>query len=474
MKPAEKYDAIIVGAGMSGLAAGIRLAHYGRKVAILECHHRIGGMNSWYRRAGREFDVGLHAMTNFSRPGERGRPLDKLLRQLRLPYRNLDLVEQNHSLISFPGAELRFSNDFRELESAVADRFPRQIDSFRRLVAKIDEFPSLAFDAPRLSARRVLEATIAEPLLREMIICPLMYYGNPAEHDMQFAQFCIMFQSIFQEGFCRPRNGMRPLLERLAERYREAGGELYTKCGVRRLHTRNRQVNEAELDDGRRLQAEAVLSCAGYPETMALCADDEAAAPRPRDAVPGPMSFLEAIFVCDRPSLSTADAPSIIFQSEQAEFSFRNPRQRADQNSAVICLPDNFQVPEPAWQERNEARVRVTRIADYQAWARLPAAEYRQAKQEMLCAQLRSLSCRFGDLEPHLQASDLFTPLTVERYTGRRQGAIYGTTEKQRNGRTPFENLFLCGTDQGFLGIVGALLSGVSMANLHFFGKQPG
>src|SRR2546428_9324301 len=29
------------------------------------------------------------------------------------------------------------------------------------------------------------------------------------------------------------------------------------------------------------------------------------------------------------------------------------------------------------------------------------------------------------------------------------------------------ENLFICGNDQGFLGIVGAMLSGISMANLH-------
>ena len=38
---------------------------------------------------------------------------------------------------------------------------------------------------------------------------------------------------------------------------------------------------------------------------------------------------------------------------------------------------------------------------------------------------------------------------------------------KVKDGRTHLENLFLAGTDQGFLGIVGAMLSGISMANLH-------
>lgn len=37
------YDAVIIGAGMSGLAAGIRLAHFGKKVCIFERHNAPGG-----------------------------------------------------------------------------------------------------------------------------------------------------------------------------------------------------------------------------------------------------------------------------------------------------------------------------------------------------------------------------------------------------------------------------------------------
>ena len=65
MSSENVYDAVIVGAGMSGLAAGIRLAQYDRNVCILEKHSMIGGLNSFYRRNGRNYDVGLHAMTNY-------------------------------------------------------------------------------------------------------------------------------------------------------------------------------------------------------------------------------------------------------------------------------------------------------------------------------------------------------------------------------------------------------------------------
>ena len=64
-------------------------------------------------------------------------------------------------------------------------------------------------------------------------------------------------------------------------------------------------------------------------------------------------------------------------------------------------------------------------------------------------------------------ATDIFTPRTITRYTGHLRGSIYGAPEKIRDGHTHLQNLYLCGTDQGLLGIIGAMLSGISMANLH-------
>jgi phytoene dehydrogenase-like protein len=72
-----------------------------------------------------------------------------------------------------------------------------------------------------------------------------------------------------------------------------------------------------------------------------------------------------------------------------------------------------------------------------------------------------------GALAAATIATDTFTPRTITRYTGHLQGAIYGTPQKIRDGRTPVKNLYLCGTDQGLMGIIGAMLSGISMANVH-------
>ena len=44
------YDVIVIGAGLSGLSAGIRLACFDKKVCIIEKHVEIGGLNSFYQK----------------------------------------------------------------------------------------------------------------------------------------------------------------------------------------------------------------------------------------------------------------------------------------------------------------------------------------------------------------------------------------------------------------------------------------
>src|SRR5690606_34715034 len=131
------YDTIIIGAGMSGLAAGIRLAYYEKKVCILERHTTIGGLNSFYRLRGRNFDVGLHAVTNYAAPGTRTGPLAKLLKQLRLRWEDFDLSPQVGSSVVFPGHRIPFDNDYEKFLQAVCDAFPDQEVGFRRLVQRI-------------------------------------------------------------------------------------------------------------------------------------------------------------------------------------------------------------------------------------------------------------------------------------------------------------------------------------------------
>jgi len=485
----QHYDVAIIGAGMSGLAAGIRLAHFGKRVCIFERHNAIGGLNSFYAIGGRKYDVGLHAVTNYVRPGVKGTPLTKLFRQLRIDRDEFALCEQRQSRVSFgPRGEctLRFSNDFGLLESEVAKTFPAQIDGFRALVEAIRNFDDVSLDAPAVSARAIVRRHISDPLLEDMLFCPVMYYGSASAEDMDFGQFTIMFKALFFEGFARPLDGVRVILRVLLAKYREAGGIRRMKCGVQKIIPHNGRVAALLLDSGEEVTATHVLSSAGAPETLAMidraANDGEAAkdgsgitlgadAPN-KKSVCDTHSFVETISVLrEQPAELGWGDDTIVFFNDSEKFAYGCPEPQVDVRSGVICFPNNFVYPEG--QQLPEGLVRCTCLANPKSWFGLPEDRYRADKVRWF-AEVEKSARRFLPPRvktPEILATDMFTPRTIHHYTGHLNGAIYGSPEKIRSGKTPLENLYLCGTDQGFLGIVGAMLSGISMANYHILSK---
>ena len=71
------------------------------------------------------------------------------------------------------------------------------------------------------------------------------------------------------------------------------------------------------------------------------------------------------------------------------------------------------------------------------------------------------------DFRPAVVETDVFTPQTIQRFTGHAEGAVYGSAQKRRDGTSHLKNLFICGNDQGLVGMVGAIISGISIANQH-------
>ena len=474
-----KYDCIIIGAGLSGLAAGIRLAHFGKKVCICEQHSVAGGLNSYFTRKGIVLDSGLHAMTNFANARDsKSLPLLKLLRQLRIPHSSLDLREQNGSRIVFPDAELNFSNTFEQLECEVRKTFPGAIDDFIKFDNYIRDYDGLDVTAGYISARDVVTRFIDEPLLVEMIFCPMMYYGSAVEDDMDFAQFAIMYKSIFHEGFCRPAEGIKRVIELLQNRFIECGGKIVKRpgeisesgdavlsfnCKIKKILTNSGKVAAVELESGEILEADKILSSAGFAESVELV-DQSSYTEKPET---GKMAFLETVLILNKPASTFSCDTTITFFNQSANFAYRNPGSLINTQSGVVCVPDNFKFLED--DTPPHPQVRITMLANNKQWFELDDQLYKQKKQEAEIDAVRLAAQYTGiaSLSDNIVFTDIFTPKTIRRYTGHINGAIYGSPDKQKTGQTAINGLFLCGTDQGFLGITGAMLSGISMANMH-------
>jgi phytoene dehydrogenase-like protein len=448
---------------MSGLAAGIRLAYYDQRVCILERHTTIGGLNSFYRLDGRNYDVGLHAVTNYVPKGTRRGPLARLLKQLRFQWEELALSPQVGSLIAFPGVSLRFTNHIELLAEEVARKFPAEKDNFQRLLEQIADYDD-AVDADLFdqSARQRLGEILGDPLLAEMLLCPLMFYGNAREHDMDWGQFCILFRSVYLEGLARPLAGVRLILKKLVRRFRELGGELRLRSGVNRIVVQDQQAAAVVLDDGTQLAARNFLSSAGLVETLRLCEDASRVEPPPA----GQLSFIESVSILDRQPRQFGYDQTMVFFNDSPEFHWQKPDDLADVRSGVVCSPNNF-LYDSAADALPEGVLRITALASYDRWNALSDPEYRLEKLRWYDALAASATRFIPEFRHAVVATDMFTPTTIRRFTGHSNGAVYGAPDKRLDGTTHLGNLYLCGTDQGFVGIIGAIISGISIANRH-------
>jgi phytoene dehydrogenase-like protein len=316
-------------------------------------------------------------------------------------------------------------------------------------------------------AREVLREYLADPLLVDALLLPICYYGSSREDDVDWYQFVVLFKSLFFEGFARPEGGIRTLLAALVARLKESGAELRLNTGVEEVLVRDGVARGVRLEDGGELTCDRLLSSAGYVETLRLCGAPQAARLTPEDE--GRLSFVETVSIQDRPPAERGHAAAVVFFNDAERFEYRRPESLVEVTSGVICSPNNYAAAEPL----EEGVVRVTVLANPAGWEALDVEEYAEQKDRASELALGAAARWIPDPRPFELDRDSFTPRTIRRFTGHVNGAVYGSPTKHLDGESGVERLYLCGTDQGLLGVVGALLSGITIANRHALAATP-
>ena len=323
-------------------------------------------------------------------------------------------------------------------------------------------------------ARAVVKNFIKDNSLVEMIFCPLLIYGSAWENDMDFSQFVVMFKSIFLEGFSRPAGGVRTIIDLLLKKFEECGGELRFKSEVTRIISApsadGAKVTAVEINGNEIIECENILSSMGLPETFSVVDQDFTKSPEV-----GKLSFTESILITDKKPKELGIDATIIFYNNREVYQYQKPTTLFDTESAVVCFPNNFLYGAYSSDDYNEGVLRVTNIANFNLWNEQllqSSLSYKESKNNVFNQSLKILKACGMSSQYEILFKDIFTPTTIKRYTGHFGGTVYGSTDKSRNGTTPINGLFICGTDQGFLGIVGSMLSGISMANLHILTRS--
>ncbi len=203
---------------------------------------------------------------------------------------------------------------------------------------------------------------------------------------------------------------------------------------------------------------------AGWVETLALAGKT---APR---ADEGKLSFVESIWVLERAPAELGHRAATGFYSTLPHALYRRPDALVDARSGVISSPNNFHAERPL----AEGILRISVLANHARWKALTGAEYAAAKLRAAEEAAAAVRTFLPEWRAHAVFQDIYTPATIERFTSHASGAVYGSPTKHLDGATGIPGLFLIGSDQGYLGIVGAMISGVAMANRHVLMKLAG
>ena len=186
----------------------------------------------------------------------------------------------------------------------------------------------------------------------------------------------------------------------------------------------------------------------------------------------GRLSFCEMVSVLDTQPQDVGFTKTVVFFNDSEKFTWERPQELVDLRTGVICSPNNYGYTSEEGQ-LPEGIIRVTAQANFDQWEALSESQYRVEKANWYDRMIESAVRFVPDFRHKVVATDMFTPKTIRRFTWHDGGTVYGATHKQLDGATHLDNLHICGTDQGFIGIIGAMTSGVAIAN-HCLSRQHG
>lgn len=280
--PAERYDAVVIGAGLGGLLAGCLLARAGRRVLLLEQHYMVGGYCSTFRRAGYTFDAATHFYPALGNEESRiGRILLDL--GVGVEWKIMDPVDVFH----FPdGSEFTVPADFDRYRERLDAEFPQQkdaLDCFFDDVRSLYLHGALAYFRRRETPKfleweertlwQELERRFDDPKLRLLLTADCPHWGSPPER-VSFVFDCMLRMTYFLGNYY-PKGSSQAFADELARIFVESGGDLLTSTAARRIEVRDGSVRAVEAETVRgslrgphRVLTDLVLSNADWHLTF--------------------------------------------------------------------------------------------------------------------------------------------------------------------------------------------------------------
>ncbi|MEZ5715544.1 MAG: NAD(P)/FAD-dependent oxidoreductase [Paracoccaceae bacterium] len=464
----ERYDVIVLGAGLGAMTAAAIQARRGKRVLVVEKHKVLGGYASVFGRKGFTFDVSLHQIG-----GVRKSRLKGLLEEAGV-YDKLDFVKSSwlSELYLGPGQDLlRIPNgDMKAWERALIARFPAErrairlwfwtMRRFGRQISYFDQVRcrnplkqgAVIFAVPLFAPFLLLTSFWMPPLglalrtknpeLRRILLHFSGYYGAPAHEINMLFPMAANF-SYYNDGGYYLKGGGYEIVRQLSLVVRRNNGRILTGKTAERILTDGNRVIGLRLggEEGDVYAPEIV--CGANPFTVYgdLLRDHPVARrqlqriSRMETGMTASVLYLKLDVPPERLNPAFADTYEYVEPPLDEVAFYERFRSRTDFSTGYE--EDGFaatvhSVADPAaLKGGNGALMDIFYCDNYDRWAALSEEDYRARKETEIRKMLDAAERHLPGLRDHIEVLELATPRTMEKFTSNRRGALYGFAQSR-------------------------------------------
>jgi phytoene dehydrogenase-like protein len=253
----DQYDAVIIGAGMSGLVCGCYLAKAGMKVLIAEQHHKPGGYCSSFKRKGFTFDAAAHCFGGYRKDGITRKVFKDLEIDKRLKIKKVNLT----NIIRTPDYKVSFWSDFYKTIKEFQKAFPEESNNIKNFFCFVSNPDPNSFSRIRSwTLKNLLDQYFTNDKLKTILAAPLLGIGGLPPSLMSAFMGAKLFSEFLLDGGYHPESGMQALPDALAERFQSLGGDLRLSSLIKKIKIKNSKVKGIVFDSGGFIPSKYVIS----------------------------------------------------------------------------------------------------------------------------------------------------------------------------------------------------------------------
>ena len=476
----KKYDVIIIGGGIGGLASGIILSKEGLNVCVLEQHSVIGGCLQSFKRHGRILDTGMHYIGSM----EEGQIMHQYFKyfgitdDLRLRRLSDDGFDYFHFL---DGQTYQHASGLDNFIDTLASRFPEDRDGISAIAQKMQNIGDMIApevlrggrlysrggkDYTSVSAYGEIEKSITNERLRNVLAGNTgLYAGNRLTTSMY--EYGVITHSYIQGAYAF-EDGSQQLADLMARQIERNGGEVRLNARAEKIHLEGDKAEYVEMASGERIYGNKIISSI-HPSTTFSMLENNTVYKKAFFTRMNSLANTYGIFttyLLMKPNTVKYENNNHFYFNLDDVWGLEAQYKGVNIPGVLMCMQPNSRneytdvisllVPMPFEQCARWADTTVGRRGE----------EYNEFKERFSSAVIDFVSHYNPSLKHNIETVHTASPLTYRDYTSTPEGSAYGLVKDCRNplaslvfARTKRSNLLITGQSLNIHGCLGATIS---------------